>query len=133
MGASPSVSESFPADEPDRRPGCVGFVVTAAVLAAAVFVLAALLGRSHAGDKAEAIDLCHDLVEQRLGAASTADYSDESTSGSRPDWTVAGAVRTRDATRSLLRTYYRCDVSWISGHHWETPRSVQFGDAPFRP
>jgi hypothetical protein len=66
-------------------------------------------GSSSAGDEYGAADACRTWVKDQLKAPSTANFEDESVSGTGP-WTIIGTVDAENSFGANLRQRWTCSV-----------------------
>jgi hypothetical protein len=77
------------------------------------------------GDGGHAKVACRGMVEDKLKAPSTADFSNESVSGSGTSWNVAGLVDSQNSFGAKIRSSYTCSLTYSpSDHQWGGSASV---------
>ena len=71
-------------------------------------------------DKYGAMDVCHQFIEDRLKAPSTADYVDEQVVQRGKTWTVTGSVDSENSFGAKVRSTFICQVepTDAEGSNW---------------
>jgi hypothetical protein len=65
------------------------------------------------------------MVQDKLKAPSTAEFSNESVSGSGNSWNVSGSVDSQNSFGAKIRSSYTCSIAYSpSDHQWSGPVSV---------
>lgn len=105
-----------------RRPRAGTVAKWVVVLAVAgLFVWVVTLDWSGSPEKPDGLGaqvICHDFVKDVLKSPSTADFSDESFTGSSPVWTVRGQVDSENSFGAKVRSSYVCKVKSTGAEKW---------------
>lgn len=66
------------------------------------------------GDSYGARGACEQFVEKRLKSPGSAEYSDQTESNDRLEWTASGTVDSQNAFGALIRNDYRCVMTYLA-------------------
>lgn len=108
--------------------GCGVFLVLALIFGGVMSSCMANAGKqdtTNLGDGGHAKIACRGMVQDKLKAPSTADFSNESVSGSGTSWTVSGSVDAQNSFGAKIRSSYTCSITFSpSDDQWSGPVSV---------
>lgn len=108
--------------------GCGVFLVLSLVIGGIMSSCVANAGKvdpATLGDGAHAKVACRGMVQDKLKAPSTANFSGEGASGSGNSWTVTGSVDSQNSFGAQIRSSYTCSLTYSpSDHQWNGSASV---------
>lgn len=108
--------------------GCGVLLVLALILGSIMSSCVANAGKvdpASLGDGGHAKVACRGMVQDKLKAPSTADFSNESVARSGAGWNVAGTVDSQNSFGAKVRSSYSCSITYSqSDHQWTGPVSV---------
>lgn len=114
--APPGYSAMMP-PKAKKPMGCLGFLgIAAAVVVLIVIIITAAgainasHGPSEEDKQASAQVACEDVVKQNLKSPSTANFSNETTTGSDGKYTIEGDVDAQNSFGAMLRNHFVCDT-----------------------
>jgi hypothetical protein len=71
-----------------------------------------------------AISVCHQSVEKKLKAPSTAEFGGEDSFYVGDAWTVTGWVDAENSFGAPIRNTWSCEATWLEGDNWSVSSTV---------